>query len=133
MLSDRKTPTTKDLSKPWSSPSLPPHHSAHSTLLLDDSPSKALLQPYNHLRVPPYSGSNHDDRTLLAIIGVLDHVRHESNVAAWMRAGGLSRCAGEVREGDEGGEVWFEHGPTFAYWVGRGEEALGVLGIAITK
>ncbi|KAH7922252.1 hypothetical protein BV22DRAFT_1094986 [Leucogyrophana mollusca] len=77
----RKTQTTKDLTKPWkllplnSNPatlsshdaSPPPSHStsagatsplAHSaltTLLLDDSPLKARLQPYNHVCIPEYS------------------------------------------------------------------------------
>jgi hypothetical protein len=29
------------------------------------------------------------DETLLAVIGVLDQIKHESNVAGWMRSGGL--------------------------------------------
>ncbi|CAA7263834.1 unnamed protein product [Cyclocybe aegerita] len=29
------------------------------------------------------------DETLLAVVGVLDRIKHESNVAGWMRAGGL--------------------------------------------
>jgi hypothetical protein len=29
------------------------------------------------------------DETLLAVIGILDHVKHESSVAGWMRHGGL--------------------------------------------
>jgi hypothetical protein len=68
--------TTKDLSKPWvelnttsfvdedplatshhSSPSPPSqkrNHSAKTTLLLDDSPLKAHLQPYNHVCLKEY-------------------------------------------------------------------------------
>ncbi|KIM37410.1 hypothetical protein M413DRAFT_423204 [Hebeloma cylindrosporum] len=33
------------------------------------------------------------DETLLAVIGVLDQIKHESNVAGWMRSGGLLRIA----------------------------------------
>ena len=33
------------------------------------------------------------DETLLAVIGVLDQIKHESNVAGWMRSGGLLRVA----------------------------------------
>ena len=29
------------------------------------------------------------DETLLAVIGVLDHIKHEGNIAGWMRQGGL--------------------------------------------
>jgi hypothetical protein len=83
---DRKTQTTKDLTKPWvelaqsSSPSrhstprssprpssprnLQDHpssshrsHSALTTLLLDDSPLKATLQPYNHVCIHEYDSS----------------------------------------------------------------------------
>ena len=60
-LPDRKTQTTKDLTKPWTqlpltsslSPSQP--HSAKTTLLLDDSPLKAHLQPYNHVCIQEYA------------------------------------------------------------------------------
>ena len=56
----------KDLNIPWSKLFTPsdlsaaktpptPHHNALSTLLMDDSPRKAELQPYNHLCVREYS------------------------------------------------------------------------------
>ncbi|KAJ4485817.1 hypothetical protein J3R30DRAFT_1411594 [Lentinula aciculospora] len=134
-------------------------HSALSTLLLDDSPLKARMQPYNHICVPEYEGkfyardvriaeadkrldaisNNHDfpiskgvaaeaspsrdaslgkrkrsrsaspqasprfrkkhkrfitkpdtkshhDHILLAVIGLLDALKHESNVAAWIQS-----------------------------------------------
>lgn len=51
----RKTQTTKDLAKPWADPKLKAlGHSARSTLLLDDSPLKAHLQPWNHLCIKEY-------------------------------------------------------------------------------
>lgn len=31
------------------------------------------------------------DETLLAVIGILDHIKYEGNVAGWMRSGGLRR------------------------------------------
>ncbi|KAI6014564.1 hypothetical protein PISMIDRAFT_672343 [Pisolithus microcarpus 441] len=151
----QKTATTKDLSKPWqflrldispdvvdleteSSTLNPTLHSALTTLLLDDSPHKAVLQPYNHVCIPEYdsprrkldldalavgrlelrteSGSQLDyhrcepglrvnrqatwsdaaqvdteslDPTLLAVVGILDEIKRQSNVAGWIRAGGL--------------------------------------------
>jgi len=62
----RKVQTLKDLNIPWSklfAPSNSPgaesrptsRHTAMSTLLMDDSPRKAELQPYNHLCVKEYS------------------------------------------------------------------------------
>ncbi|PCH34628.1 hypothetical protein WOLCODRAFT_139474 [Wolfiporia cocos MD-104 SS10] len=81
-----KVQTVKDLSKPWAQlPALltpllpsapaaeaPPHsedptsapeparthvHSALTTLLLDDSPLKAVLQPFNHVCIPEYTAA----------------------------------------------------------------------------
>ncbi|EAU81625.2 phosphoprotein phosphatase [Coprinopsis cinerea okayama7 len=153
----RKTQTTKDLEKPWAALG----HSARTTFLLDDSPLKAHLQPWNHLCIREYvaemrqtdvkvrdaeilreqkeqsqttppveeEGEEEDsrkrkrkakkerkkaerlasakaealdpmdaggrpleyDQTLLAIIGVLDTIKNEDNVAGWMRNGGLVR------------------------------------------
>lgn len=74
----RKALTTKDLTKPWTllplgtnpavsteadcaaeqdglAPSIA--HSAMTTLLLDDSPHKARLQPNNHVCIPEYTSS----------------------------------------------------------------------------
>lgn len=77
----RKALTTKDLTKPWTllplgtnpaktavlsevdctaeQAGLAPAvaHSAMTTLLLDDSPHKARLQPYNHVCIPEYTSS----------------------------------------------------------------------------
>ena len=164
----RKTPTTKDLHKPWkqlrpvSGPdkksvaesSLPGdlsmsdqvlRHSARTTVLLDDSPRKAYLQPWNHVCLTEYDGAarhrdlkilqdtpqkmpkeridngtfddvlhttenlpsiapparttelyQHSfDTTLLAIIGILEAVKHETNVAGWIRGNGL-RAEGQL-------------------------------------
>ncbi|KAF8903599.1 hypothetical protein CPB85DRAFT_1438241 [Mucidula mucida] len=132
------------LSPPDDTPLPIPVHSASSTLLLDDSPLKARLQPWNHLCIPEYTGEmrkkdvatrQHEtakgilqklavgdadieiygneltpetkqpknfgyDRTLLAVIGVLNTLKTQSNVAAWMRSGGLLNV-GERRHVDE--------------------------------
>ncbi|KAF9258932.1 hypothetical protein L218DRAFT_706738 [Marasmius fiardii PR-910] len=166
---NKKTQTTKDLTKLWKEWR---HHSAESTLLLDDSPLKARLQPYNHVCVPEYTQELRDwdlgldpevtktagheeedkvqgkdsstgsrdpsvdpppgtvdternketsakvplkrkrsdtqpfDHILLAVIGVLDAVKHQSNVSSWVRNGGIwaddhKRCDNEDRGGDE--------------------------------
>ncbi|KAI6001915.1 hypothetical protein EDD15DRAFT_1561690 [Pisolithus albus] len=149
----QKTVTKKDLSKPWqflrldvSPDTVDPEtesstpnstlHSALTTLLLDDSPHKAVLQPYNHVCIPEYDSPRRKldldalavgraglrtesqsqleydpglgaegqdltwsddaqadteplDPTLLAVVGILDEIKHQSNVAGWIRAGGL--------------------------------------------
>ncbi|KAH8832925.1 hypothetical protein DL96DRAFT_1583908 [Flagelloscypha sp. PMI_526] len=69
---NRKAQTTKDLEKPWlaltkpplndsnstsSSTKNPASHSALTTFLLDDSPLKAQLQPWNHLCIHEYTGA----------------------------------------------------------------------------
>ncbi|KAK2467554.1 hypothetical protein APHAL10511_000409 [Amanita phalloides] len=76
---NRKTQTTKDLAKPWASlalsksrldnqnkpgtstPSIqsPATHSAYTTILLDDSPLKAQLQPWNHVCIKEYVAEMH--------------------------------------------------------------------------
>ncbi|KAG7093746.1 hypothetical protein E1B28_007397 [Marasmius oreades] len=163
----KKTQTTKDLTKPWNHWR---HHSAESTLLLDDSPLKAKLQPYNHLCVPEYTQtlrnwdlglepdvlriagreddkvqgtdaaearelpmsnplpitettgtvSNEEtiekgslkrkrfdsqpfDHILLAVIGILDALKHQSNVSSWIRDGGIWADDPKGSEGEEDG------------------------------
>jgi len=74
----RKVQTLKDLNIPWSKLFTPSdsrrteshptsRHTAMSTLLMDDSPQKAELQPYNHLCVKEYSNviRNRDLASLL--------------------------------------------------------------------
>jgi hypothetical protein len=163
---DRKTQTIKDLRKPWAALAnafTGGVHSALTTLLLDDSPKKAACQPHNHLCVPEYTqslcmGSMRElarekkegpgataaakvDPTLLAVIGVLDTLKFQNNVAGWVRAGGLwptrEQQQTEATPGNEGGgmgeghKLWFEEEETFAFWVGRGREALRRLDIAV--
>ena len=178
-----KTQTVKNLDKPWKELGLGNgdgaegrQHSAQTTLLMDDSPLKAILQPWNHLCIRDYTpevrksditirqaeiseegrrmameavnqaqeareaavnggeevgpstqvvpdrrklkklqkkleklegnaaeaGSTFSqtpnaatyDETLLAVIGVLDAVKHQDNVAGWMRHGGLLSVEG---------------------------------------
>jgi hypothetical protein len=133
---DNKVQTVKDLTKPWAQLPLAADtssqtetaaerqaHSAASTLLLDDSPAKARLQPHNHVCLREYDArlraadlarltwerTSSDERplsktekkrqerppatpydaTLLAIVGVLDALKVQSNVAGWIRSGGL--------------------------------------------
>lgn len=86
----------------------------HNTLLLDDSPEKARLQPFNHILLPEFDASRAKavqdwraarranpgaalgriDNVLLQLVGVLEHARWERNVSAWIRTGGLGFFGG---------------------------------------
>lgn len=72
---DQKTQTTKDLAKPWSQLA-DGLHSALTTILLDDSPLKARLQPYNHVCIPEYNGKarGKDLQSKSSVIEKLEHV-----------------------------------------------------------
>jgi hypothetical protein len=99
------------------------------------------------------------DQTLLAVIGVLEAIKDESNVAGWIRAGGLlgqegagkpsdtsaedaSSAVGDDAEGSDVSEtvsparkaeespgMWFENPATLEYWVSRGRDAISAVGI----
>jgi hypothetical protein len=64
---------------------------------VDDSPLKARLQPHNLLLISEYVRKNEDeiemdpdaDRILLAMIGILEEMRSQASVPAWIRVGGL--------------------------------------------
>ncbi|ESK90303.1 phosphoprotein phosphatase [Moniliophthora roreri MCA 2997] len=197
----KKAQTTKDLSMIWntraftSSPSLASlvsnsndaklFHNAATTVLLDDSPKKARLQPWNHVcireygtgmrkadldvweglrpkekekkakkakkakktmkaleveavdtpvteLVPPSSKGTYDE-TLLAVIGVLEALRHQSNVAAWIRSGGLLLAGerGDLATDKESDMMWFNDVQISNRWVEKGRNALSELGIAV--
>ncbi|TFK46305.1 hypothetical protein OE88DRAFT_1638491 [Heliocybe sulcata] len=151
-------------------------HSALTTVLLDDSPLKAHLQPYNHVCIKEYDSplrrSDLDileaqrakqrqeeldadpdtsaegkvyDQTLLAIIGILDETRVQSNVAGWIRGGGLwgpkrdeiktyqaqDREVPAALTSESSESMWFEDEETVRYWAGKGREALERLGIPV--
>ncbi|KAF8201318.1 hypothetical protein K438DRAFT_1821788 [Mycena galopus ATCC 62051] len=200
-LYNKKTPTTKDLAKPWAAF---PEHSQRTTLLLDDSARKAHLQPHNHVCVREYLQEirNHDlevwrssispadkvpgskpkkqskskskqvepapdlaspadtpvnpppawflssvkyDETLLAVVGILETIKTNDNVAEWIGSGGL--LAKDVRQGrappspeslahqmgslNLAQEMWFNSEATMNYWVGRGVHALQALHIPV--
>ncbi|SRR5258706_5408887 len=83
---------------------------------MDDSPLKARLQPHNLLLIPEYirktkdeiEGDSDADRILLAIIGILEEMRSQSNVPAWTRDGriwGTKRCPASTEVLKEGADT----------------------------
>ncbi|KAF8229156.1 hypothetical protein L208DRAFT_1364208 [Tricholoma matsutake] len=205
----RKIQTTKDLAKPWAALPLrtnsnsnsnsdsgtttrsspfptesqpqPQAHSAHTTLLLDDSPLKAHLQPWNHLCIREYNADERSadlalqerertlrkrredaerstsssisypsseekeadvasigtgsknrkypkkksknlqtepeedgkkyDQSLLAVIGILDALKHESNVAGWIRSGRMHVRPSSTPSRENGATVNLPYSP----------------------
>ncbi|KAJ7267258.1 hypothetical protein C8J57DRAFT_1327125 [Mycena rebaudengoi] len=192
----RKARTTKDLAKPWGAF---PEHSAHTTVLLDDSALKAHLQPWNHIclreyvqqtrnhdleamraskislqsavpearkkkvkskKLPPldidtsvdltfgepvtpswYLHSSKYDQTLLAVIGILEAMKKQMNVAEWIQGGGLLPAhqsnAGQEQSVPEASpmekELWFNSEATVNHWVDQGVHALESLQIDVVS
>lgn len=89
---------------------LSPQYTEKEIILLDDSPLKAIHQPWNQIVITEYDKADHRitkdavsrwekgdldaldalDDTLLAVIGILEEVRFVDNLPAWIRAGGLT-------------------------------------------
>ena len=61
---------------------VPPLRPYTSDPSVSEAPGMALADT-------PQSAEEPFDVTLLAVVGILDEVKHQSNVAAWIRAGGL--------------------------------------------
>lgn len=113
-------------------------HSARTTLLVDDSVTKACMQPFNHLCVAEYEETmfeeNADDTTLLAVIGVLEESGYQSNLAAWIQGNGVYQ--GTDADGNTDGyavgtdtPMWYQNEKVFQYWAERGRAVVSSLGI----
>jgi hypothetical protein len=160
-----KVPTVKDLQKVWDAY---PRHSAQTTLLLDDSVDKAQLQSYNHICVSKYTAEIRskdekeyksslgsklepvlDTEMLIAVVGILETMRSEENVSAWLGCGGLRRhdinaSTNEISEDlalqkrmdslsleDKVNTIWFDDPSVLSHWIERGRAILNDLQIPI--
>ncbi|KAK7033386.1 FCP1-like proteiny domain-containing protein [Favolaschia claudopus] len=101
--------------------------------------------------VPPCTDGEPYDPTLLAVIGVLSHVRSVGNVAAWIRSGGLASVVEDADESlparistDQANEdkrresidvlssdpsQWFASRRVLVAWAARGRAALEEIGV----
>lgn len=145
--SDPKTQTIKDLPRIWSEiqplqqiqalTEVPVPYSLLVTVLVGDSADKATLQPCGHIVVEEFTEALHDnkmyllDPTLIALVGILDALRQEVNVANWIRRGGLSDNFIVGRSLKSG--RWFDGPGVKDKWVGRGRRVLACLVFAADK
>lgn len=84
---NRKCTTHKNLDRVWS---VLTEFDATNTVLLDDSPAKAVFQPYNSLHLSEFDHKNplfqqHGERELLHVMRYLDVLKKQSNVCSHMR------------------------------------------------
>lgn len=89
---------------------------------------RQVLQPHSHLPIPPFvpSLSLSTDSSLLRTISALELLSHESNVAAFIRSGGLEEVRQEEgRRECEEASAEVRSGFDAEWWrrVARGEEA----------
>jgi hypothetical protein len=79
----------------------------------------------SHLSMNAASASY--DTTLLALIGVLEELKHETNIAKWIK-----ECRTELAVDCNGlSSAWYEDQTIIQYWTEKGIPAAGRLGIAI--
>ncbi|ORZ19877.1 HAD-like domain-containing protein [Absidia repens] len=83
----RKTPTIKDLTRVWGKFK---KYSAHNTVILDDSPSKSVLQPYNSIHLHTFNHNStefltHGDHELLSVMDYLKQLQLQTNIPNFMR------------------------------------------------
>ncbi|KAJ7664717.1 hypothetical protein B0H17DRAFT_1336696 [Mycena rosella] len=64
---------------------------------------------------------------LIALIGVLQHLKAVPNVAAWLRDGGLMEAAGAKPDA----AAWFDRPAVFDVWRKRGYAVVAELGLAL--
>ncbi|WWC68976.1 uncharacterized protein I206_102912 [Kwoniella pini CBS 10737] len=162
----RKVQTTKDLRKLLEHLNNPseegklPHsmrYEEKTVMLLDDSPLKAIYQPFNQLVIPEYgkeeyhsskqaastAGDGGMDQTLLAVIGVLHDLQNVTNVPAWINLGGLTGTLENNGKSEnlplgiedlpthDSFEHWFKDTNIFQTWVEKGRLALEERGIEV--
>jgi hypothetical protein len=145
---------------PESDSNYPPlEYSEFNTLLLDDSPLKAVHQPWNQLVIPEYDRREYDssnraaslphttspvdaeddgmDIILLSVVGILEELRNVVNVPAWIRGGGLTLSSASISgeptlfdlPSHESFAHWYATRRTRHHWAAKGVSALARKGI----
>ncbi|ORY93928.1 HAD-like domain-containing protein [Syncephalastrum racemosum] len=96
----RKTVTIKDLEEVWKA--FGGKYDATNTIMLDDSPAKAVLQPYNSVHLTEFDHAKvdcHEGESELADVRTyLRHLRYQSNVANYIKEHPY-RCGQAIHRG----------------------------------
>lgn len=127
-------------------------------VLLDDSPLKAVFQPWNQIVIPEYDKSEYAssrvaaqnlsvggddegmDETLLGVIGILEELRKVDNVPAFVRRNKLQLQTAEAEVLEAVVEDlpshpsfthWYEEPDVLQKWTQKGREALARKGISV--
>ncbi|BGP35559.1 hypothetical protein JCM10296v2_007400 [Rhodotorula toruloides] len=98
--------TVKDLRRVWRKMGISEEEGARRTVLLCDDEGDAVLQPYSPFPIPPFVpslSSLSTDSSLLHTIAALSLLSHETNVAAFIRSGGLEKAEKEGKVDEEMG------------------------------
>ncbi|GAA5880232.1 hypothetical protein JCM3774_003668 [Rhodotorula dairenensis] len=89
----RNVDTVKDLRKVWENLGVEDADGAKRTILLNNNLSDAAAQPHSLLRIASFSSQDKQSQTaddaLLACIAQIEALRRETNVASFIRSGGL--------------------------------------------
>jgi hypothetical protein len=86
---NNKTATIKDLNKVWQKKGLQ-YFDASNTVILDDSPSKCVLQPFNSIHLPTFDHRDpqflqHGDQALLSVMEYLERIERQTNIPNFVR------------------------------------------------
>ncbi|KAJ3734583.1 hypothetical protein DFJ43DRAFT_1037775 [Lentinula guzmanii] len=108
----------------------------HHDLDVSDLLGNMTLTPsFAKTSLASQSSSTGFDSILLAVIGILDVLKHQDNVSGWLRSGGIVLCGAEgVTGGGGGGTIgdrWFDTAHIVEWWANRGRAALAELNIEV--
>ncbi|KAI8096921.1 HAD-like domain-containing protein [Halteromyces radiatus] len=84
---NRKVITIKDLELVWKEL---PKYNAKNTILMDDSPEKTILQPYNHCVISEFnhlspSFKKRGENELIKVQRYLEQIRYEDNISNYIK------------------------------------------------
>ncbi|KAI8337249.1 NLI interacting factor-like phosphatase-domain-containing protein [Chlamydoabsidia padenii] len=86
---NNKAATLKDLNRVWEKKGFG-HFDASNTVILDDSPSKCALQPYNSIHLPTFDHKDpgfldQGDQVLLSVMDYLKRIQQQTNIPNFIR------------------------------------------------
>lgn len=117
-----KVQTYKDLEMIWRKHK---EYDQNNTILIDDSSTKAALQPFNLFLLSTWDDSK-DDSMMIAIIGLLDEIKNCENVSNYFMK------YQHIKTADKDADIsipWFENPVVYAFWLEKGKKLIHLDGI----